>query len=165
VVDLDTLWLEASVYERELRFVRVGQAVEVGVRAFPGEVFAGVVGQVADTLDPRARAALVRVALDNLDHRLRPGMFATARVLGTHAHPPRRLLAIPWAAVQEVDGHPAVFVKVGEGDFALHRVHVGERAGALVEVVNGIAAGDAVVADGSFLLRAQLLRGTLGEDD
>lgn len=163
IVDLDQLWLEASAYERELRFVRVGQPVEIEVRAFPGETFSGEVAQIGDTFDPRTRSAHVRVVLANPGHRIRPGMFATARVLDAHAHAPRRLLAIPWAAVQEIDGHISVFVRVGEGEFTLHRVHIGERAGELVEILNGLAPGDVVVADGSFLLKGHLLRGTLGE--
>lgn len=165
VVDLDELWVRASVYEREMRFVRVGQEAQVEVRAFPGEVFSGTVAQVSGTLDERTRSVGIRVVLPNPEHRLRPGMFATARVHGTHAHEPRRLLAIPWAAVQQVDGHPAVFVKVGDGVFELRRVHTGERAGELVEILNGLAAGDEVVAEGSFLLKGQLLRSTLGEDE
>ncbi|PKN54068.1 MAG: hypothetical protein CVU56_28485 [Deltaproteobacteria bacterium HGW-Deltaproteobacteria-14] len=163
VVDLEQLWLEAAVYERELRFVRVGQPVEIELRAFPGEVFPGEVAQIGDTFDPRSRSAHVRVVLANPGHRVRPGMSATARVLDAHAHAPRRLLAIPWAAVQEIDGHVSVFVRVGDGEFTLHRVHIGERAGELVEVLNGVAPGDVVVADGSFLLKGHLLRGTLGE--
>ncbi|MBI4817455.1 MAG: efflux RND transporter periplasmic adaptor subunit [Deltaproteobacteria bacterium] len=165
IVDLDQLWVQASVYERELRFVRVGQAVQIEVRAFPGEVFAGKVAQIDGTLDERTRSVGVRVVLPNPGHRLRPGMFATARVQGAHDHEPRHLLAIPWAAVQEVDGHRAVFVKVGEGTFELRRIHTGDRAGDSVEVLNGLAAGDEVVADGSFLLKGQLLRATLGEEE
>ena len=111
------------------------------------------------------RSVSVRVVLPNVDQRLRPGMFATARIRDTHAHEPRQLLAIPWAAVQEVDGHPAVFVRVEDGVFELRSVHTGERAGSDVEILNGIGAGETVVAEGSFLLKSQLLRSTLGEDE
>ena len=93
VVDLRELWLEASVYERDMRLVRVGQAVQVEVRAFPEEVFTGTVSQVAGTLDELTRTVSVRVVLQNLEDQLRPGMFATARIQGTHAHEARRLLA------------------------------------------------------------------------
>lgn len=165
VIDLDQLWVQASVYEREMRLVSVGQSAQIEVRALPGEVFTGTVAQVAGTLDERTRTVAVRVVLPNPKHRLRPGMFATARIQGTHAHEPKRLLAIPWEAVEQVDSHPAVFVKVGEGTFELRRVHTGERAGELVEVLNGLAVGDEVVAEGSFLLKGQLLRSSLGEDE
>ena len=165
VVDLDELWLQASVYEREMRFVDVDQPVQVEVRAFPGEVFRGTVAQVAGTLDERTRSIGVRVVLPNPEHRLRPGMFATARIQGNPAHEPRRLLVIPRAALQEVLGHRSVFVKVGNGTFELRRVNTGERQGELVEILDGLSPGDEVVADGSFLLKGQLLRSTLAEEE
>jgi cobalt-zinc-cadmium efflux system membrane fusion protein len=165
VVNLDELWARATVYERDMRFVSEGQPVQVEVRAFPGEVFEGTISRVGGALDERTRTVSVIVTLSNPDHRLRPGMFATARIQGAHAHEATRVLSIPWAAVQQVGNHPAVFVKVDEGVFELHRVHTGERTGDFVEVLNGISAGDVVVAQGSFLLKGQLLRSTLGEDE
>lgn len=164
VVDLDRLWLEAQVYEREMRFVAAGQPVQVETRAYPGEVFKGKVERIGDTLDEKTRAVSVRVSLPNPDHRLKPGMFATARIVGTRAKAARRMLSVPWAAVQEIDGHPSVFVRAGERAFELRRVHTGERAGDLVEILNGVKSGDVVVGEGSFLLKGELLKSTLGEE-
>ncbi len=165
VVDLDELWARATVYERELRLVREGQSIQVEVRAFPGEVFTGTISRIGGALDERTRTMSVIAALPNADHRLRPGMFATARIQGAHTHEAMRTLSIPWAAVQQIDNHSAVFVKVEEGIFELHRVHTGERTGDLVEVLNGVDPGDEVVVQGSFLLKGQLLRSGLGEDE
>lgn len=164
VVDLAELWLRATVYEREMRFVRSGQSVEVDVRAYPGEVFKGTIAQVGDMLETQTRSVPIRVVLPNRDRRLKPGMFATARVQGTHAHEPQRMLAVPWSAVQEVDGHQGVFVRIDEGVYVLRRVHTGERAGDYVEILNGLSIGDEVVAEGSFLLKGELLKATLGEE-
>lgn len=165
IAQLEELWLEAAVYERDVQLVSRGQPVQVEVRAYPGEVFAGTVDNVAATLEERTRSATVRVVLPNTERRLKPGMFATARIQDAHAHESRRLLAVPYAAIQEIDGHHSVFVRVGEGQFELRRVHTGDRAGDLVEVLNGLAVGDEVVVDGSFLLKGQLLRSSLGEDE
>ncbi len=165
VVDLDELWLEASVYEQQIRYVDEGQAVQVDVRAFPGEVFQGSVSRIPGVLDERTRSVGVRIVLSNPDHRLRPGMFATARIQAAHTHEARSLLAIPWSAVQEVDGHQAVFVRVSEGVFELRTVHTAERAGDFVEILTGLEPGDEVVANGSFLLKGQLLRSTLAEEE
>jgi cobalt-zinc-cadmium efflux system membrane fusion protein len=165
VVDLAELWLLASVYEREMRYVQREQLVELDVRAYPGEVFKGTIAQVGDTLEIQTRSIPIRVVLPNPDRRLKPGMFATARIHGTHAHEPQRLLAIPWSAVQEVDGHQSVFVRIDEGVFVLRRVHTGERAGDYVEILNGLSIGDEVVAEGSFLLKGELLKATLGEEE
>lgn len=165
VVDLDELWLLADVFERDLRLVERGQRVAVTVPAYPDVSFDGSVDLIAGTIDERTRTAKVRVVLPNSDRRLRPGMFATARIAGTHDHAPEPTLAVPASAVQTIDDHRAVFISLGDGLFELRRVHTGERAGKRVEVLNGIALGDQVVADGSFLLKGQLLRSTLAEEE
>ncbi len=165
VIDLDRLWLEAQVYEKEMRFVAPGQPVQVEARGYPGEVFQGKVDRVGDVLDEKTRAVKIRVALANPGHRLKPGMFATARIVGTRARDSRKMVAIPWAAIQEVDGHQAVFVREGERAFELRRVHTGERAADLVEVLNGLRVGEAVVGEGSFVLKGELLKSTLGEEE
>ena len=165
VVDLRTLWLLAMVYERDLRHIELGQEVRIQVRAFPEDVFIGHVDQVAGRLDEATRTAAVRVVIPNGSRRLRPGMFASARIQGTHAHEPRELLTIPWSAVQEIDGHHIVFVRAGDGVFEPTRVHTGEQAGGFVEVLSGLRIGDEVVVDGSVVLKGQLLRSTLGEEE
>lgn len=165
IVDLDELWLLADVYERDLRLVAEGQRVQVEVRAYPDTAFSGTVDSISGTLDERTRAAKVRVVMPNAEHQLRPGMFATARIAGAHDHPSQRTLAVPASAIQTIDDHRAVFVRIADDLFELRRVHTGERAGDLVEVLNGIAPGEEVVADGSFLLKGQLLRSTLAEEE
>lgn len=165
IVDLAQLWFLGDVFERDMRLVQEGQPVQVEVRAFPGEVFLGKVSLIGGTLDPKTRSVKVRVVLTNTRHRLRPGMFATAHIHGTHDHAPQRMLTIPWSAVQEVDDHRAVFIRVSERAFELRRLHTGERAGDLVEVLNGLQPGDEVVSEGSFLLKGELLRSTLGESE
>ncbi|MBW1686241.1 MAG: efflux RND transporter periplasmic adaptor subunit [Deltaproteobacteria bacterium] len=165
IVDLDELWLLADVYERDIRLVAEGQPVQVEVRAFPDRTFEGRVDVIPGTLDETTRSVKVHVLLQNPDHELRPGMFATARIRGVHDHPSQRMLAISASAVQVIDDHRAVFVRVEEGVFEVRRIHTGERVGELIEVINGLDPGDEVVGTGSFLLKGQLLRATLGEDE
>jgi multidrug efflux pump subunit AcrA (membrane-fusion protein) len=87
--------------------------------------------------------------------RLKPGMFATVR-LETSA--PRHLVAVPAAAVQDVDGRKVVFVERTASTFAVRPVTLGQEADAWVEVLTGVAAGERVVAAGSFLLKSELLK-------
>jgi membrane fusion protein, copper/silver efflux system len=77
VADLHTVWVEAQVYEHQVGLVHEGQSVDATVEAFPGKSFPGKVEFVQPHLDPATRTVEVRYALDNPDHRLRPGMFAT----------------------------------------------------------------------------------------
>jgi cobalt-zinc-cadmium efflux system membrane fusion protein len=165
VANLDEVWFLGDVFERDIGVVSEGQEVQVEVRAYPGAIFRGRISLIGGTLDEKTRTVKIRVVLPNANHRLRPGMFATARIEGAHAHEPKRMLVIPWAAVQEIDNHQAVFVRVSERAFELRRIHTGERAGDFVEVSNGVHKGDEVVGEGSFLLKGELLRASLGESE
>ncbi|MBZ0102029.1 MAG: efflux RND transporter periplasmic adaptor subunit [Thermoanaerobaculia bacterium] len=163
VVDLDELWLLGAIFERDLRHARAGQRAEIEVRALPGERFSGEVAHVGQTLAHGDRTAALRVVLANPGHRLRPGMFATARLEAPAAGP--QVLAVPAAAVQELDERHFVFVPAGEGVFDVRSVRLGTREADWVEVIEGLAAGEQVVASGGLLLRGQLLRSTLGEEE
>ena len=77
IADLQTVWVQAQVYENHLGLIREGQPVEAKVEAYPGKTFPGKVEFIQPHLDPATRTVDVRFALDNPGHRLRPGMFAS----------------------------------------------------------------------------------------
>lgn len=100
VADLQTVWVQAQVYERQLGLVHEGQTVEATVEAFPGETFPGKVEFIQPHLDPTTRTVEVRFALDNPGHRLRPGMFAAVSLKTAVADTPAfqtRMAATPHA--------------------------------------------------------------------
>jgi multidrug efflux pump subunit AcrA (membrane-fusion protein) len=80
VADLNTLWLQLKLYERDVPLARIGDPVEVVVEALPNEVFEGTITFKSFQLDPETRTLDARVEVNNPDLRLRPGMFASARV-------------------------------------------------------------------------------------
>ena len=80
VANLSRLWLDMEAYESQLSLLRWGQAVTFKVEAHPGEVFEGRISFIEPMVDERTRTAAVRVAVDNPDRRLKPGMFASAVV-------------------------------------------------------------------------------------
>jgi Cu(I)/Ag(I) efflux system membrane fusion protein len=77
VADLGRVWVQAQVFEDQIGKVKLGQAVEATVTAFPGEVFRGTVAFIDPALNPETRTVNVRYDLENGDGRLRPGMYAT----------------------------------------------------------------------------------------
>jgi Cu(I)/Ag(I) efflux system membrane fusion protein len=80
VADLSRLWLDMEAYESQLPLLRWGQRVEFTVEAHPGEKFEGWISFIEPMVDEHTRTAAVRVAVDNSDGRLKPGMFASAVV-------------------------------------------------------------------------------------
>ncbi len=154
VSDLGALWALAEVDERHLAALSVGRRMTVQVAAYADARFPGTVAFIGDTVDPKTRRVVVRGSVPNPGGRLKPGMFATVQ-LETGA--PRGLVAVPAAAVQDVDGRKVVFVERTAGTFAVRPVTLGREADGWVEVVNGVSAGERVVAAGSFLLKSELL--------
>lgn len=128
-------------------------------------MFPGTVARMAGSLDEATRTMGVRVVLPNPEHRLLPGMFATAHIHGAGSPESAPVLAIPRAAVQEVEGQAVVFLPTGGGAFEVRNVGTGQTGGDYVEVMSGLQPGERVVADGSFWLKGQLMRSSLGEDE
>jgi Cu(I)/Ag(I) efflux system membrane fusion protein len=77
VADLSHVWVQAQIYEDQLDLVREGQKVEATVNSFPGQVFPGKVTFIDPVLNPATRTVNVRYDLDNVDLKLRPGMYAS----------------------------------------------------------------------------------------
>jgi len=162
VADLTELWAVAEIDETDLPLVQAGRDVELRVAAYPGETFGGRITFVADTVNPKTRRVTVRCQVPNEDGRLKPEMYAS---LTLSAGEPREILAVPSGAIQEIRGRPLVFVQTAEGTFERRDVAVGPEAEGWVEIRSGVEAGDAVATAGSFLLRSELLKGTLAEEE
>ena len=163
VMDLSEVWLLVDVFERDLAQVALGQKVKVAVTAYKEEQFTGTVGYVGAIVDSRSRAVKVRIALTNSAGRLKPGMFARVSLADTkgdeHEH-----LFVPVEAVQRTENGTIVFVPGDEpGEFVARPVKTGHEAGASVAIESGLNAGEQVVVSGSFILKSELGKESLGE--
>ena len=162
------VWLSVDVYERDLAKVHEGDEVRVSAIAYPDATFVGKVDHVDTTVDPERRVLRARIVLPNADGRLKPGMSAVARVLGAPETVDGGALAVvtvPRGAVQTIDGAPFVFVEKAKGKFELRAIERGQDLEGAVEVLHGLAAGEPVVAAGSFILKSEVLREQMGSND
>jgi cobalt-zinc-cadmium efflux system membrane fusion protein len=158
LADPTTLWVIADVPEARLRDVEVGAAAQVRIGAIGDAPVAGKVSFIAPSLDANTRTAQVRIEVQNETGKLKPGMFATAVIASSHQATGEAVLSVPDAAVQTVEGRPAVFVPVaGEPNtFAKRAVGVGPAVGGIVPITSGLKEGEPVVISGSFILKAEL---------
>ncbi len=162
VGNLDEVWLILDVYERSLAKVQVGAPVSFTADAYGDEVFTGTVDQIGGWLDPDSRTAEVRVVVPNPDHRLKPNMFAKARLaLGGEGH--GEGLVVPADAVQDVEGRPSAFIEEEPGRYAVRPVRTEPLPDGRLRVVSGLEAGDKVVFEGAFTLKSELAKSELGE--
>jgi len=151
IASLDRVWIEAEVYESDVAIAAPGVAAELDVAALPGRTFAGRVATVLPALSDAARTLRVRIPLDNADHALRPGMWASVRLRGeTH-----EALVIPDSAVLHAGERSVVFVDLSGGRYRPRRVELGASGEGQVEVLRGLEAGERVVAAGTFLIAAE----------
>ncbi len=150
IADLSTVWAAADVPETDIRFIRMGEPLDVELSAFPGETFHARVTRIADTVDPQTRTVKVSAELNNSQGRLRPEMFGKIRHVGAMA----RLPVVPAGAIVQNEGASIVYREVAAGSFEAVRVTVGDRVGDRVVVQSGIAVGDRIVTEGVLLLKS-----------
>ena len=161
ISDLRKLWVIAQVPEQHLSSLRNGQPVKVSVRAYPGKTFPARIAYIGDALDPETRTVEVRCELNNPGRRLKREMFATLTI---SAGGGAEAVVAPHAALQNVDGEEVLFVPEGEYSFRARRVRVGRHSGSVVEIVNGLQAGERVVVVGAFQLKSELLKAQMLEE-
>ncbi|MBI4169562.1 MAG: efflux RND transporter periplasmic adaptor subunit, partial [Acidobacteria bacterium] len=138
--------------------------VEVHTEAYPGAVFEGRIALIEPTLDEASRTAHVRVVLENRSGKLRPGLFVTV-AMPLRGASEVEAAAVPDDAVQKLSGLPAVFVELEPGLYELRPVETGREAHGMVEVRHGLEEGEKVVARGAFVLKSELLKGTIGGEE
>ncbi len=160
VSNLATVWVMAAVNEKDIGLVRNGAEAQIVTQAYAETVFPARVERVGDTLDPTTRSLPVRISARNPATKLRPGMFATAQIDGPKT---RTALFVPEDALQDVNGNQVVFTTADGTTFKAQIVKLGTRTKGKAEVIEGLKPGDHVVVNGAFMVKGELLKGTVGD--
>lgn len=156
VVDLERVWIELDVFERELGHINKDDPVEISPQTNSALVLKGRVAHVGDVLQLETRSADVRVVVDNPDEKLRIGQSVLARI---HTQTPAEpTIVIPRDAVTTVDGEPTVFVMHDEGSVEPRAIAIGSRDASRVEVASGLSAGEKIAVSGVFALKSEVFR-------
>ena len=154
VADLSTVWVELSLFPRDIGKVTVGQHVRVTGTA-PGLSAEGSVIWVAPFGSSANQTLSARVLLDNADRRWAPGLYVTAQVTLAETDVP---ITVRNEALQTLEGRTVVFVQDSDG-FEPRVVELGRNDASTTEILSGIAAGERYVAANSFILKADLGKG------
>lgn len=158
VSDLSSVWVIAQVYEKDLGKIRIASAATINSDVYPGRVFRGHVSYIDPVIDQTTRTAQVRVELANPGQLLKIGMFVNV-AFATMAAAEAMTPIVPKIAVQNVNNQQVVFVPTKEPNvFAMRPVRVGLESNGFFPALEGLIAGDRIVTDGSFLLRAEWLK-------
>ncbi|MCF6157517.1 MAG: efflux RND transporter periplasmic adaptor subunit [wastewater metagenome] len=151
LADLSTVWVEVTIYARDLKVVRIGQ--DVVVRSdIVGIETEGTLTYIAPLVGEQTRTARGRVVIQNTEGLWRPGLFVTVEVIYEEVRVP---VGVSADAIQTLDNHSGVFVKY-DNVFEFHPLELGRRSEAWVEVLDGISPGEQYAVRNSFILKADL---------
>jgi cobalt-zinc-cadmium efflux system membrane fusion protein len=160
IADLSTMWMLANVIENDAPAYKLGQDVEVTVPAYPDTIFKGHVTALGSTIDPNSHRQLVRSEIEDPEHLLRSGMYASFVI---RVGDPVRSFAVPAnGVVREGDGTMTVWVTADGRHFAKRTVRIGLQQDGWVQILEGIQSGETVVTDGAVFLSNKLLLGDAG---
>lgn len=149
---LKRVWVNAQVPEAQVSMVPVGSTVTAHATAWPGMTFKGRVIALLPDVDPRTRTLSVRIAVDNPDLRLAPGMFVSVDLEGAAEQPQ---LAIPSEAVIMTGERNVVIVAREGGGFDVAEVTVGVEADGKTAILAGLKEGQTIVLSGQFLIDSE----------
>ncbi len=154
VSDLSTVWVVGALYERDFQAIALGSPATLTTPAYPGVELRGRVGYVDPQVNEQTRTAEVRVEVPNPDGRLRLSMYVDLRIAGPEEE---ETVAVSREAVQLLGDRSVVYLldTKENGRFLEREVTLGRRIGEEMEVLEGLNPGDAVVAKGSFYVRAE----------
>ena len=156
VADLSTVWVNLTVYQRDLAHVQSGQHVTIrfghGIPDAEGEI-----AFISPSLDETTRTATARIVLKNPDGHWRPGLFVEGRIETGRAS---ASVVVPRSAITEMDGEQVVFVQTDEG-FEPREVTVGRTTPESAEIVTGLKPGERFVAANVLALKAEMNRAAL----
>ena len=139
--------------------IEPGQSVVLKVVGLRGEAFGGRIARVSTHVDPRTRTLKARAVVTNSEGLLRANMFGAALIT---IHDKRPVLVVPKGAVQWEGCCNVVFVKRSDTLYEPRKVRLGYETDRFYEVKSGVEPGETVVTQGSFLLKTEILKGSIG---
>jgi cobalt-zinc-cadmium efflux system membrane fusion protein len=158
IADLSVVWADLAVSPSDLPAIREGQQITLtgGTETSPATIMF-----ISPLLDKETRAARVVASVDNAARKWRPGLFVTAEIPVDQAP---AAIVVAKTALQTVKGDTVVFVRTEHG-FEARKIDVGRQDTGLVEVREGLAAGERVATTNTFVLKAELGKAEAGHDD
>jgi RND family efflux transporter MFP subunit len=156
VADLSTVWVIASINEKDFSTIHVGTTATVTTQAYPGRVWKGRVVYIQPQVDPNTRTAQARIEVANPGESLRLDMYMDAAFTSQGA----KGLTVPESAVQAIGDKQYVFlpIKDSDGGFAVRQVRLGPASNGYYPVLQGLKLNDEVVNEGSFILKTEAVR-------
>ena len=157
IADASTVWVDVTLYPRDMSLVQPGQTVSIDVGE--GNPIEGKVAFITPHISEETRTAVARVINGSEGGRLKPGLFVKTSIeIGQNAAGVR----VPKGAIQTYENGQVIFVKEGE-KFEPRPIKLGQANTQYVEILSGVSPGETYVTAGSFVLKAELEKASFGD--
>jgi len=157
IADLSTVWVDLSIYQKDLPFVREGQNLLISAgRDIPDTK--GKISYISPIINEETRTAIARIILPNPEGHWRPGLFVAAQFIG-EGIPVKTL--ITKSALQTLGDKTCVFIYHPREGFEPQEITVGLTNKTQAEIISGLKAGQRYVTKGAFDIKAKMVTSTL----
>lgn len=159
IADTSTMWAMLDVPESDAASIALGQEAVIALTSAPDQPVIGRIAWISPRVDPRTRTLQARAEVANPDGTLRANAFGSAEIL---VHQREPLVVIPREAVQWDGCCNIAFVQKSATEFAPRKLRLGGAVGDWLIVKNGLEPDEPIVTQGSFLLKTEILKGSIG---
>ena len=151
IADLSRVWIDAQVFQDAIGRVRPGEAAEVTMDTYPGQMLHATVQSILPQVDQATRTVAVRLSVANPGLRLKPGMYVNVSLNANLG----KQLVIPASGVIESGLRHVVFLDKGDGRFEPKEIQVGARVGDMLVVTGGLEPKQRIVTSANFLIDSE----------
>ncbi|MEQ8612802.1 MAG: efflux RND transporter periplasmic adaptor subunit [Gammaproteobacteria bacterium] len=155
---LDHVWINLTVYQKDLGRIETGQQVRV-VSGYGIPDVESIIDYISPKVSEKTRSATARIIIDNNESKWRPGLFVSVAVTLSDFTSD---IVIPKTAIETIDNQSVVFIKTDEG-FEPHPVKLGRSDRIHIEVLDGLHEGEQYVTKNAFVLKAQMQKASFGD--
>jgi Cu(I)/Ag(I) efflux system membrane fusion protein len=151
LVDLSKVWIYLDVYEKDIRYVKIGTSVSLTSDTYPNERFHGTVTFIEPVVNEETRTVRVRIESNNPNGKLKPNMFVQANI----DVPFTGKVLVPTSAIVNTGKRSVVWVEVKPNVFEPRDVVVGMSSDTISEILSGLNEGEQVAVSGGFLIDSE----------
>lgn len=148
VADLSQVWIAAQIKEKDIPHIHEADECYIEISALPGKSVKGKIYHVNQIVDEATRSIEVLILADNAARTLKPGMYVTARFVGT----PVTSILIPAKALLQMNDDSFVFVEIASGRYIRRKVITGSTSDDRTMILSGLAPGERIITEGAFYL-------------
>jgi cobalt-zinc-cadmium efflux system membrane fusion protein len=162
IINLSSVWVDGQIYEKDAGRITIMTAADFLASSYPGEPFRGKVTYIGQVIDEKTRTITIRAEFTNPAGKLKPQMFGELKIPeGNNS----TALVVPAEALIKINNADYIFIQKKDSSFEKMAVVAGAGHNEQVEILKGLKDGDKIVVKGSFYLKSELLKASLGEGE